>query len=117
MAKHLNYSADEINALLADVSNKIPLTLGTPMLTTETWDLFELPVGKYYRQSNVSDVLNIPNDLTVAFYCIIENTISSNRRRILLYPTTSSLAGVLYTCIETSSGYGSWYKFAGEKVS
>lgn len=108
---------DADTALQTAVDSKIPLTLGTPLLTAETWDLFTLPVGKYYRQSTVSDVQNIPSDLTVAFYCIIENTISASRRRILLYPATASLAGTFYCCVETSAGYGSWYKFEGTAVT
>lgn len=103
-------------ALQTAVDSRLPLTLGTPMLTAETWDLFELPVGKYYRQSSVADVANIPPDLTAAFYCIVENTISANRRRILLYPATASLAGTFYCCVETSTGFGSWYKFEGTAV-
>lgn len=105
-------------ALQTAVDNRLPLTLGTPMLTAETWDLFTLPVGKYYRQSSVSDVANVPPDLTVAFYCIVENTISSARRRILLYPATASLAGVFYCCVETGTppAYGNWYKFEGTVV-
>ena len=104
-------------ALQTAVGNRLPLTLGTPMLTAETWDLFTLPVGKYYRQSSVTDVANIPPDLTAAFYCIVENTISENRRRILLYPATASLSGTFYCCVETSTGFGSWYKFEGTVVS
>lgn len=91
--------------------------LGTPMLLTETWDMFNLPVGKYYRQTQVSDVANIPTGMTSAFYCVVENTISTNRRRITLYPCTAATVGEFYTCLETSSGFSDWYKFNGEVVS
>lgn len=104
-------------ALQTAVDSRLPLTLGTPMLTAESWDLFALPVGKYYRQSSVSDVANIPPGLTAAFYCIVENTISANRRRILLYPATATLAGTFYCCVETSTGFGAWFKFEGTAVS
>lgn len=117
MAAEASTRAAADTALQTEVEKRLPLTLGTPMLTAETWDLFTLPVGKYYRQSSVADVANIPSDLTVAFYCIVENTISSSRRRILLYPATASLAGVFYCCVETSTGFGSWYKFEGAVVS
>lgn len=119
MAAEASTRAAADTALQTAVDNRLPLTLGTPMLTAETWDLFTLPVGKYYRQSSVSDVANIPSDLTAAFYCIVENTISSSRRRILLYPATASLAGVFYCSVETGTPptYGSWYKFEGTVVS
>lgn len=117
MAAEASTRAAADTALQTAVDNRLPLTLGTPMLTDETWDLFTLPVGKYYRQSSVSDVANIPPDLTAAFYCIVENTISANRRRILLYPATATLAGTFYCCVETGTGFGSWYKFEGTVVS
>ena len=89
---------------------------GTGTLIPNDGDLFTLPVGKYYRNTNPTVIANIPGDLTVAFYCEIVNTIADNRRKIYLYPATVQTAGVFYTCLETGSGYGAWYKFTGEAV-
>lgn len=89
---------------------------GTGTLIPNDGDLFTLPVGKYYRNTNPTVIANIPSDLTVAFYCEIVNTIADNRRKIYLYPATVQTAGVFYTCLETGSGYGAWYKFTGEAV-
>lgn len=89
---------------------------GTGTLIPNDGDLFTLPVGKYYRNTNPTVIANIPGDLTVAFYCEIVNTIADNRRKIYLYPATVQTAGVFYTCLETGNGYGSWYKYSGEVV-
>lgn len=109
-------------ALQTALDSKTPLTVGASIIDPDPdngvyADLFTLTVGKYYRQSSVANVANIPSDLTAAFYCIVENTISANRRRILLYPATATLAGTFYCCVETSTGFGSWYKFEGTVVS
>lgn len=109
------YSKAETDAL---VSDKLPLKNEeyTPLTTAGTWDLFTLPVGVYYRTSSVSAVSNIPPDLTSAFFCIVQNTIGSNRRQIILFPCVSATADSFYRCLETGSGYGSWYKFSGTVV-
>lgn len=107
-----HYSKAETDALLAD---RLPLKNGdyTPLTTQGTWDLFTLPVGVYYRTSNVTSVANVPSDLTssTAFFCIIQNTVGSNRRQIILYPCLQPNTGEFYRCLETGSGYGSWEKF------
>lgn len=104
------------------IGNRVPLQMGTIIEDPDPdngvyADLFTLPIGKYYRQSNVANVLNKPADLTAAFYCLIENTISNQRKKITLYPATASTAGSFYTCTEFSAGYGSWYKFEGTVVA
>lgn len=108
-------------AMQTALDSKTPLTVGASIIDPDPdngvyADLFTLGVGKYQRQNNITRVQNIPAGLTTAFYCIVENTISANRRRVLLYPATASLAGTFYCCVETSTGYGSWYKFEGAVV-
>ena len=83
----------------------------------DSTNLFTLPVGRYYKQNNVATLTNIPSDLTQAFYCVIEYTISTARKKITLYPIGTSAQGVFYVVNEFSSGYGSWYKFEGTIVS
>lgn len=114
--KSTTYTITETNTLLSD---RMPLKNAdyTPLTTAGTWDLFTLPVGVYYRTSNVSAVSHIPSDLTSAFFCIVQNTIGSNRRQIILYPCVAATTGTFYRCLETGSGYGSWYKFAGTEVT
>lgn len=109
------YTKAETDALLSD---RMPLKNAdyTPLTTAGTWDLFALPVGVYYRTSNITDVSNIPTGLNVAFFAIVQNTVGSNRRQIILYPCTQATVGEFYRCIETGSGYGSWYKFSGTVV-
>lgn len=109
------YTKTEEDALLGDKADTAAV-FGTGTLIPDDGDLFTLPVGKYYRNSNPGAVANIPSDLTVEFYCEIVNTIADNRRKIYLYPATVQTEGVFYTCLETSSGYGTWYKFTGEAV-
>lgn len=109
-------------ALQTALDSKTPLTVGASIIDPDPdngvyADLFTLTVGKYQRQNNITRVQNIPAGLTAAFYCIVENTISANRRRILLYPATATLAGTFYCCVETGTGFGSWYKFEGAVVS
>ena len=104
------------------VAGKIPLGIGTAITDpnpsqSQYADLFTLPVGVYWRQTNVTNTRNLPSGMTVAFYCLIVNTIAANRRKIYLFPCTSSKAGEFYTCTEFSTGYGSWYKFSGEVVT
>lgn len=99
------------------LNSKMPLDVGTGLTTAGTWDLFTLPVGKYHRTSNVTAVANIPADLNVAFYCIIENTISSARKHITLYPAHVDGQSFFYTCLETGNGFGPWYKFEGTVVA
>lgn len=110
------------SALQTDLAKKIPLTVGTAITDPDAnngvyADLFELPVGKYHRAANVTNTQNLPSGMTSAFYCEIVNTISTSRRKIYLYPATSSTMGAFYTCTELSSGYGAWYKFTGEAVA
>lgn len=109
------YTTSEIDSML---SARMPFNNADyiPLVTNLTWDLFNLPVGTYYRSTSISDVLNIPSDLSSAFFCVIQNTIGSNRRQILLYPCTQATAGVFYRCLETASGFGNWYKFTGAQV-
>ena len=113
--KATTYTITETNTLLAD---RLPLKNGdyTALTTQGTWDLFTLPVGVYYRTSNVTAVSNVPSDLTsaTAFFCIIQNTVGSNRRQILLYPCLQPNTGEFYRCLETGSGYGSWEKFTSD---
>lgn len=110
---------DRLQAQIDDLRSKMmPITMGTvitdPDPTAGVYaDLFTLPVGKYVRQTNVSNVANIPSGLSAAFYCEIVNTISNQRRMIKLYPCTANTAGSFYTCLETGSGYGSWYQYTG----
>ena len=103
------------SAILERISGLVPFGAGT-LLTEPNADLFQLPVGKYCRVNGVSDVRNRPADLSSAFYCEVVNTIAANRRKIYLYPCTVQTAGICYTCLETGSGYGTWYKFTGEAV-
>lgn len=103
------------SVLLERMQTLCPLGPGTPLTDPEA-DLFQLPVGKYCRVSGVSDVRSKPADLSTAFYCEVVNTIAQNRRKIFLYPCTQQTAGIFYTCLETGTGYGAWYKFTGEAV-
>lgn len=113
----IDTNTTNITNLTTDVNSKMPLGVGTGLTTTGTWDLFTLPVGKYHRTTNVSAVANIPADLNVAFYCIIENTISGARKHITLYPAHVDGQSFFYTCLETGAGFGPWYKFQGTVVS
>lgn len=120
------YNQSELDYLQAQIddlrSKMLPLTMGTVITDPDPAggvyaDLFALPVGKYVRQTNVTNVANIPSGLTVAFYCEIVNTISNQRRMIKLYPCTAATAGSFYTCLETGSGYGSWYQYTGTALT
>lgn len=113
-----------MDILDAAVAGKIPLGIGTaitdpaPSAATPVYaDLFTLPVGVYYRQTNITNTQHLPAGMTVAFFCIIVNTITVSRRKIFLFPCTATKAGEVYTCTELSTGYGSWYKFSGEVVT
>lgn len=119
---------DEIDNLrtdLQDVANSaakygmgtaIPDTIDPETQTTVYPDLFTLPPGKYWRSVSPGNVQHLPTGFSGAFYCEIVNTISQNRRRIFLYPATATAAGDFYTCLETGSGYGHWFKFSGIDV-
>lgn len=111
-------------ALQTAIDGKVPLGIGTPIQDPDPTatppvyaDLFSLPVGKYHRQNNVTNTQNLPAGMTAPFYCEIVNTISTARKKIYLYPATATTAGTYYTCLETSTGYGAWYKFTGEEVT
>lgn len=91
-----------------------PYSVGTSIANGT--DIFTLPVGKYNKQNNITTLINIPEELTVPFYCEIVNTISSTRRRILLYPSTVDQAGITYMCMESGDGYGPWFKMSGTQV-
>ena len=111
-------------AVAAGLAARIPLGIGTaitdpaPSATPPVYaDLFELPVGVYWRQTNITNTLHLPSGVTGAFYCVVVNTISASRRKIYLFPCSGTKVGEFYTCTEMSSGYGSWYKFAGEAVT
>ena len=113
-----------MDILDAAVSGKLQMTLGTaitdpaPTAATPVYaDLFTLPVGVYYRQTNITNTQHLPAGMTGAFFCIIVNTITVSRRKIYLFPCTATKAGEFYTCTELSTGYGSWYKFSGEVVT
>lgn len=98
-----------------ELGNKIPLTVGTAI--PNNTNLFTLSVGKYYKQTSVSTISNLPTEITGPFYCIIENTISSSRRRIVLYPCSASQAGIFFVALETGSGYTNWFKFTGTEIT
>ena len=120
------YSQSELDNLQRQIDDlkakMLPLTMGTVIIDPDPAsgvyaDLFTLPVGKYARQTNVNNVANLPPGMTAAFYCEIVNTISNQRRMIKLYPCTAATAGSFYTCLETSSGYGTWYQYTGTTLS
>lgn len=120
------YQQSDIDRLQAQIdelkAKMLPLTMGTiitdPDPTAGVYaDLFTLPVGKYARQTNVSNVANLPAGMSAAFYCEIVNTISNQRRMIKLYPCTAATAGSFYICLETGSGYGSWYQYTGTALT
>ena len=111
-------------AVTVGINGRIPVGIGTaitdpaPSATPPVYaDLFTLPVGVYYRQSNPTNTLNLPNGMTGAFYAVIVNTISVSRKKIYLFPCASATAGEFYTCLQLSGGYGSWYKFSGTVVT
>lgn len=93
---------------------EFPYLVGTAIANST--DIFTLPVGKYYKQDDIDTLINIPEELTVPFYCEIVNTISSGRKRILLYPSTVNTAGTTYMCMESTDGYGPWFKMSGAQV-
>lgn len=105
-------------ALQADIDTRLKFTLGTPIVDPDPAqgvyaDLFELPPGKYYRQTNIAYVLNRPTGFSSAFYCVVENTISTTRQRITLYSAGATTAGSFYTSIQTGTPptYGPWYRY------
>lgn len=107
----------------SEIVKRIPDTMGDTIIDPDPdngvyADIFTLPIGKYNRQANANLVQNVPSDLgSAAFYCEITNTISNQRREILLFPCTSSAVGIFYRCIELSSGFTPWYKFEGTEVT
>lgn len=83
-------------------------------------DLFTLPIGRYYKTSHVSStyVANLPSDLTSSAIVVeVLNTVGVARRMIRLYQATQGDFATWYQAIETSSGYGSWYKYTGTAVT
>ena len=109
-------------AVTVGINGRIPVGLGVAITDPDAAngvyaDLFTLPVGVYYRQSNPTNTRNLPNGMTGAFYAVIVNTISVSRKKIYLFPCASATAGEFYTCIQLSGGFGSWYKFSGTVVT
>lgn len=109
--------------LQADIDRRLRFTLGTAITDPDPdqgvyADLFTLAPGQYYRQTNILNVLNRPAGLTTAFYCTVINTISSARRRIMVYSAGASAAGTYYTALETGTpaAYGAWYRFDGTQI-
>lgn len=78
-------------------------------------DISALHSGKYFKDSNASSLVNLPSDYSYSTAIIEVSSTIPTKRRIVLYPSTD--AGVCYVRTETSSGYGSWYKFQGTVVS
>ena len=115
----INGNSDILDAAIA---GKIPLGLGTAITDPDAAngvyaDLFTLPVGVHWRQTNVTNTRNLPNGVTGAFFCYVVNTISASRKKIYLFPCSSTAVGEFYTCTQMSGGYGSWYKFSGTVVT
>lgn len=79
-------------------------------------DITTLPIGRYYKTSGMTTLTGLPTGYTSAFYLDISNTVGSNRRTMALYGATQSTFADFYMRLETSGGYGSWYKFAGVQV-
>lgn len=94
--------------------------IGTQLLSGD--DVFQLAPGRYWTDSSavLGSLLNMPTDYSfpTAVLDVVEATRGAGttniRRRITLYSLTAS---AFYVASETSSGYGSWYKFQGAVVS
>ena len=97
--------------LSLDVAKRYTLALGSSLDSVEHPNLFDLPIGVYYRSANVTDCYNLPSDLSVAFMAVVQNSISVNRRRLTIYPCTATTAGIMYICLETGGGFGDYQKF------
>lgn len=109
-------------AVTVGINGRIPVGIGTAITdpnpsASQYADLFDLPIGVYWRQTNITNTRNLPNGVTGAFYCIIVNTISSSRKKIYLFPCSGTAVGEFYTCTQMSNGFGSWYKFSGTVVT
>lgn len=78
-------------------------------------DISELHNGKYFKDSNAGSLVNLPSDYSYSTAIIEVSSTIPTKRRVVLYPSTD--ASVCYVRTETSSGYGSWYKFQGTVVS
>ena len=102
--------------LTTEVEKRYKLTLGTNLDGVEHPNLFELPVGVYYRSATVTNCYNLPSDLSVAFIAVVQNTISVARRRLTIYPCTAATAGIMYVCLETGIGYGDYNKFTASST-
>lgn len=79
-------------------------------------DITTLPIGRYYKTSGMTTLTGLPTGYTTAFYLDISNTVGSNRRTMTLYGATQTTFADFYMRLETSGGYGSWYKFTGVQV-
>lgn len=79
-------------------------------------DITTLPIGRYYKTSGMNTLTGLPTGYTTAFYLDISNTVGSNRRTMTLYGATQATFADFYMRLETSGGYGNWYKFTGVQV-
>ena len=96
----------------SDIVDFLSTKIGTAL--TNNSDAFTLATGIYYRQSNATTVSNIPSGVTGAFYAVVVNTISAQRKKIYLFPTGSTENSAFYTNTQLSSGYGDWRKFTAD---
>ncbi|MBO7450829.1 MAG: hypothetical protein J6U54_10705 [Clostridiales bacterium] len=81
-------------------------------------DITGLQTGRYYKDSNVSTITGLPSDFTYAAFVLeVSATLLSTRRTMTLYPAGQDDDGVFYRRLETSAGWGPWYKYSGTVVS
>lgn len=73
-----------------------------------------LAPGRYYTQDS-SNITELPNGFSGAFYCTVEKTISTNsdaqgiRLKITLQPCETVNLDKTYTRFKTGSGWSGWY--------
>ena len=73
-----------------------------------------LAPGRYYTQDS-SNITELPNGFSGAFYCTVEKTISTNsdaqgiRLKITLQPCETANLDKTYTRFKTGSGWSGWY--------
>ena len=73
-----------------------------------------LVMAPYIRQTKAQLI----DDLTSSAIVVeVLNTVGVARRMIRLYQATQGDFATWYQAIETSSGYGSWYKYTGTAVT